>query len=49
MSAPNHSKRFSSNFLTEKIIPIVLVILVTTLLSVFVIICLSLMGIIPSV
>lgn len=48
MTATHHSKRFNSNLLTEKIVPILLVILLVILLSVFVIIGLSLAGVIPS-
>lgn len=47
MSAKNDSKRFNPNKLTEKIVPALLVILVVALLSVFVVIGLSLMGILP--
>lgn len=48
MSAPHHSRRFNPNTLTEKIVPVLLVILAVILLTVFVIIGLSLAGIIPS-
>jgi len=47
--APTHpSKRFTPNTLTEKIVPILLVLLVLVLLAVFVIIGLSLAGVIPA-
>ena len=48
MSATHHSKRFNPNAFTERIVPALLVILVVVLLTVFVIIALSLTGIIPS-
>jgi hypothetical protein len=48
MSANQHSKRFNPNMLTEKIVPVLLVLLVVVLLAVFVVIGLSLTGIIPS-
>lgn len=48
MSATKRSKRFIPNTVTEKIVPILLVILVVALVSVFVVIGLSLMGVIPS-
>ena len=48
MSATQHSKRFDPNTLTEKAVPVLLIILVLILVAVFVIIGLSLLGIIPS-
>ena len=48
MAATNRSKRFNPNVLTEKIVPILLVLLVLVLLAVFVIIGLSLAGAFPS-
>jgi hypothetical protein len=49
MSAPHHSKRFTPNALTEKIVPILLVILVLALLAVLIIVGLSLVGVVPTV
>jgi len=49
MATTHRSKRFNSNVITEKIVPILLVILLIILLAVFVIIGLSLVGVIPSV
>ncbi|MGE5641689.1 MAG: hypothetical protein ACM3Y8_01645 [Byssovorax cruenta] len=48
MATTHRSKRFSPNTMTEKIVPILLVLLLLVLLAVFVIIGLSLAGIIPS-
>jgi hypothetical protein len=48
MSEPRHSKRFTPNALTEKIVPALLVILVLALLVVLIVVGLSLAGIIPS-
>jgi len=48
MSVTRHSKRFNPNKITEKIVPVLLVILLVVLLAVFVIVGLSLMGVIPS-
>lgn len=48
MSATRRSKRFNENSLTEKIVPILLVLLLMVLVAVFVIIGLSLAGVIPS-
>ena len=48
MSVNHQTKRFSPNTLTEKIVPIFLIVLALVLLSVFVIIGLSLTGIFPS-
>ena len=47
MAATSRSKRFKPNMVTEKIVPILLVILVLILLGVFVLIGLSLVGVIP--
>ena len=47
MSANQHSRRFSPNKLTEKIVPALLVVLVIVLLAVFIIIGLSSVGLIP--
>jgi hypothetical protein len=49
MSTLRRSKRFNPNNLTEKIVPAFLVMLVLVLLAVFIIIGLSLTGIILSV
>jgi hypothetical protein len=46
MAATHRSKRFNPNLITEKIVPILLVLLVIILLAVFVVIGLSLAGII---
>jgi hypothetical protein len=48
MATTHRSKRFNPNTMTEKIVPILLVLLLLVLLAVFVIIGLSLAGIIPS-
>jgi hypothetical protein len=48
MAATRHSKRFNPNTFTEKIVPILLVLLLVALVAVFVIIGLSLAGVIPS-
>jgi len=48
MAATHRSKRFNPNVMTEKIVPILLVLLLLVLLAVFVIIGLSLAGIIPA-
>lgn len=48
MSVTQHSKRFTPNAITEKIVPALLVILLVILVAVFVIIGLSLIGGIPS-
>jgi len=48
MSVTQHSKRFTPNTITEKIVPALLVILLVVLLAVFVIVGLSLIGGIPS-
>ena len=48
MATTHRSKRFNPNVVTEKIVPILLVVLLLALLSVFVIIGLSLAGVIPS-
>lgn len=48
MATTHRSKRFTPNMITEKIVPILLVLLVVVLLAVFVIIGLSLAGVIPS-
>jgi hypothetical protein len=42
MPAPRRSKRFHPNTVTEKLVPLLLVILVLTLLAVVVIVALSL-------
>lgn len=46
--AKQPSKRFDPNTLTEKIVPVLLVLLVVILLAVLVVIGLSLVGVIPS-
>jgi hypothetical protein len=48
MSGPRQSKRFSPSTLTEKVIPVFLVLLVLALIAVIVIIALALLGIFPS-
>ena len=48
MATTHRSKRFSHNMVTEKIVPILLVLLLLVLLAVFVIVGLSLAGVIPS-
>ena len=48
MSVTQRSKRFNPNTITEKIVPALLVILLVVLLAVFVIVGLSLTGVIPS-
>jgi hypothetical protein len=46
MAVTHRSKRFSPTLVTEKLVPILLVILILILISVFVIIGLSLAGVI---
>ena len=48
MAATHRSKRFNPKVVTEKIVPILLVVLLLALLAVFVIIGLSLAGVFPS-
>ncbi len=48
MAGTSRSKRFKPNLVTEKIVPIVLVLLLVILLAVFVVIGLSLAGIFPA-
>ncbi len=48
MATTHRSKQFNPNTFTEKIVPILLVVLLIILLAVFVIIGLSLAGVIPS-
>ncbi|MBI5838942.1 MAG: hypothetical protein HZB19_02460 [Chloroflexi bacterium] len=48
MPETRRSKRFSPSGLTEKLVPVLLVILVLALLGVLVIVGLSLLGITPS-
>lgn len=48
MAVTRRSKRFDPNVVTEKIVPILLVVLVIVLLVVFVVIGLSLVRVIPS-
>lgn len=48
MPEPRQSKRFSPSFITEKLIPILLVMLILVLLAVLIIIGLSLFGGTPS-
>jgi hypothetical protein len=47
MAATHRSKRFHPNLLTEKIVPILLVLLLLVLFAVFIVIGLSLTGVIP--
>jgi hypothetical protein len=49
MPGSRQSKRFSPSVLTEKIIPVFLVILVLALLAIVIILALVLLGIFPSV
>jgi len=49
MAVTKRSKRFDTNLTTEKIVPIVLVVLLLVLLAVFIVIGLSLVGTIPPV
>ncbi len=49
MSGSRQSKRFSPSVLTEKLIPVFLVILVLALLAVVIILALALVGVFPSV
>ena len=48
MPGPRQTKRFSPSILTEKLIPVFLVLLVLALIAVIVIIALALLGIFPS-
>ena len=48
MPGSRQSKRFSPSVLTEKIIPVLLVILVLSLLAVVIILVLALLGTFPS-
>ena len=48
MPGSRKSKRFSPSTLTEKLIPVFLVILVLILLAVIIILALALLGIFPS-
>jgi len=48
MAITPRSKRFKPNVVTEKIVPILLVILLLILLGVFVVIGLSLVGVFPA-
>ncbi len=48
MATTHRSKRFNPNVMTEKIVPILLVVLLILLLAVFIVIGLSLIGVIPS-
>ncbi|MGE5461744.1 MAG: hypothetical protein ACM3PS_00215 [Syntrophothermus sp.] len=48
MAVTPRSKRFKPNRVTEKIVPVVLVLLLVILLSVFVVIGLSLAGVFPA-
>jgi hypothetical protein len=47
MAGTSRSKRFKPNLVTEKIVPVVLVLLIVILLSVLVVIGLSLAGVFP--
>jgi hypothetical protein len=47
MAMSPRSKRFKPNTVTEKIVPIILVLLIVILLGVFVVIGLSLAGVFP--
>jgi hypothetical protein len=48
MATPSRSKRFKPNLVTEKIVPVLLVLLLVILLAVFVVIGLSLAGVFPA-
>ncbi len=48
MSGSRQSKRFSQSILTEKLIPVFLVILILALLAVVIILAMALLGIFPS-
>jgi len=48
MATTHRSKRFNPNVMTEKIVPILLVVLLILLLAVFIVIGLSLIGVISS-
>jgi hypothetical protein len=48
MAATSRSKRFKPNLVTEKIVPVVLVLLLVILLAVFIVIGLSLAGVFPA-
>ena len=48
MAGTSPSKRFKPNLVTEKIVPVVLVLLLVLLLAVFVVIGLSLTGVFPA-
>jgi hypothetical protein len=48
MAATPKSKRFTPNAVTEKIVPVLLVLLLLILLGVFVVIGLSLAGVFPA-
>jgi hypothetical protein len=47
MAMSPRSKRFKPNTITEKIVPIILVLLIVVLLGVFIVIGLSLAGVFP--
>jgi hypothetical protein len=49
MADASRSKRFKPTLVTEKIVPVVLVLLLVILLAVFVVIGLSLTGVFPAV
>ena len=46
MAARHRSKRFNPNIITEKIVPLLLVLLLVILVAVFIVIGLSLVGVI---
>jgi len=46
MAVTHRSKRFNPNLVTEKIVPILLILLIVILLTVFVVIGLSLAGVV---
>jgi hypothetical protein len=48
MPGTTRSKRFKPNLVTEKIVPVLLVLLLVILLAVFVVIGLSLAGVFPA-
>lgn len=48
MPEPRYSKRFSPSIITEKLVPILLIMLIVALLAVLIIVGLSLLGGTPS-
>jgi hypothetical protein len=48
MASSNHSKRFTTNLWTEKLVPVFLIVLLVILFGTFIIIGLSIAGLIPT-